>query len=410
MIPHEQVERLKDELLSVLQEDAHNSERLLTRLEAISRENGVEAHAALLMILTQLSFDEGEARAHWEAIVRHRHEMSLALGRDVGVRVAVFDYFVNVNRRLRQPSLIDIAMERTRDDAAGSDPLTGLSGDRAFRTALLTELRRARRYHQKTAVALFDLDAFGDLALRVGDLVARRLLREAAIVLNNKIRDIDLAARPGEDEFVLLLPETSRNGALLVAERFRREMEAHFRRREIDGKPVGLTVSGGVAAYPEDATSAEELLAAAAQALYAAKASGRNAVQVHQPERRRYLRFDLAPERCEVEVLAPRDLGPRPARDLSRRGLLFSVPEPLEVGEEIELRLVSGLAGPAGALRLRGRVVRLEEIPVAERPPDGARPDDRFEVGVVFEPGPSGDVDLIEILERSIARDPDRPA
>lgn len=410
MIPREQADRLKEELALLLQEDAHNADRLLKRLDAIARESGIEAHAALLMILTGLSFDEVQARTHWEEIVRHRHEMGLALARDVGVRVAVIDYFVNVNRRITQPSLIDITMEQAEEEAAGRDPLTGLATDRAFRAALMVELRRARRYEQKTALALFDLDSFGALTERVGDLVARRLLREAAMVLNNKIRDIDVGARPGEDELVLLLPETGRNGALLVAERFRREIESHFRRREVDGSPVGLTVSGGVAAYPDDAKSASDLIAAAAQALYAAKASGRNTVQSYQPERRHYLRFDLVPDKCEVEVLAPRNFAARPARNLSRSGLLFAVPEPLDVGEEVELRLAVSDGVPDGRLRLRGRVVRLEEIPPEAAPSGGSRSADRFEVGVVFEPTAGGDVDLIEILERSLARQPGRPA
>ena len=394
MIPREQTDRLKDELVELLQEDAHNAQRLLGRLDALSRENGIGAHALLITILTGLAVEESEGREHWEAIVRHRHQMALALGRDVGLRVAAFDYFVNCNRRLAHPSLLDLAMAPPSRDGGASDPETGLASDRAFRSALQAELRRAKRYGHKTAVVLFDFDGFGDVSERVGSPVAARLLREAGMLLHNKIRDVDVAGRPGGDELALLLPATDRNGAILVAERFRREIEGHFRRREAAGAPVGLTVSAGIACHPEDGGSAEEILAHAAQALYAAKASGKNAVSVWQAERRRYLRFDLDPERCEVEVLAPRDFVARPARNLSRSGLLFTCPEPLEVGEEIEFR-VAALHG--GALRLRGRVVRLEELP-----PEGP---DRFEVGVVFEPeGQPGGADLVEFLERYLQR------
>lgn len=396
MIPKAESDRLKEELEDLLQEDAHNSERLLRRLDALSRESGVEAHAALLCVLTGISFGEGEARDHWEAILRHRHQMALALGRDVGVRVATFDYFVNCNRRLTHPAIIDLAMAESGKDAGATDPATGLASDRTFRTALQSELRRCRRYGQQAAIALFDLDDFGEIAARVGPAVAPRLLREAAMLLSNKVRDIDVASRPGEDEFALLLPETDRNGAILVAERFREELQAYFRRREAGGEPVALTVSCGVACHPSDGRSAEDLLSHAAQALYAAKASGKNAVQVFQPERRRFLRFDLEPERCEVEVLAPRDLAARPARNLSRSGMLFSSPEPLEVGEEIELRVVGG---GASTLRLRGRVVRLEELP-----PD-APTGDRFEIGIAFDPEPGeGDADLVQFLERYLQR------
>lgn len=400
MIPKEEVERLKEELLELLQEDAHNQQRLVDRLDSLSRENGIGAHAMLLTILTGLAVEESEGRGHWEAILRHRHQMALSLGRDVGLRVAAFDYFVNCNRRLAHPALLDLEMAPPVRDGGTTDPDTGLAADRAFRSALQVELRRGHRYGHKTAVVLFDLDGFADVTARVGVPVATRLLREAGMLLRNKIRDVDVAGRPGGDELALLLPSTDRNGAILVAERFRQEIEGHFRRREAAGTPVGMTISAGVACHPDDGASADELLAHAAQALYAAKASGKNAISVWQPERRRFLRFDLDPERCEIEVLAPRDFAARPARNLSRSGLLFTCPEPLEVGEEIEFR-VAALQG--GALRLRGRVVRLEELA-----PGGV---DRFEVGVAFEPeGEPGGGDLVEFLERYLQRGPGPPA
>jgi len=403
LITREEAAHLKDQLLQLLAEDTRNSERLLARLDAISRESGIGAHAALLLILTQLAFDEAEGRVHWEAILAHRHTLSLAIGRDAGLRVAVLDYFMNVNKRLVSPTLIDVSMEEAPPRADG-DPLTGLSGDRAFRIALQGELRRARRYGHAVSIAIFDLDRFGEVNERVGRLVADRLLREAAMLLGNKIRDIDLAARPGEDELAVLLPQTDRNGAFLVAERFRREVETHFRRREAGGRPAELTVSGGVAAYPDDGMDAEGLIARAAQALYQAKGSGKNSVLVHSPERRRFLRFDLHTRQCEIEVLAPRDAGTGNMRNLSRNGLLFASPEPLEVGEEVEIRLESGGdVAPARVLTIRGRVVRLEEVPSGEN--------DRFEVGVAFDlDAGRGEQDLLEFLEHASPAGPAEPA
>jgi diguanylate cyclase (GGDEF)-like protein len=400
MMTREEAAHLKEQLVEMLAEDTRNSERLLARLDEISKESGIGAHAALLLILTQLAFEDGDARSHWEAILAHRHALSLGLGRDAGLRVAVLDYFMNINRRLSNPTLIDVEMKEPAARGDG-DPLTGLVGDRAFRVALQGELRRARRYGHAVAIAIFDLDGFGEANARVGRLVADRLLKEAAILLGNKIRDIDLAARPGEDELAVVLPQTDRNGAFLVAERFRREIETHFNRREAGGSPAGLTVSGGVAAYPDDGPDAEMLIARAAQALYQAKGSGKNTILVHSPERRRFLRFDLHKRHCDIEVLAPRDAGSGRMRNLSRNGLLFASPEPLEVGEDVEIRLESGeRAGPRRVLTVRGRVVRLEEVPSGEN--------DRFEVGVAFDlDAGDGERDLLEFLEHA---GPERPA
>ncbi len=416
MITREEAEGLRDRLLAVLEEDAHNTQRLVARLDAIGRESGVGAHAALLLILTHLSFEEEEARRHWEAILRHREELSTALARDAGLRVAVLDYFVNVNRRLTQPTLIDLDMVEATPAAGGEDRLTGLAGARAFRAAVQGELRRARRYEQRASIALFDLDDFAERNARLGPLVCDRLLRETAIALTNNCRDIDFAARPGEDEFAVLLPETDRNGALLVAERFRHEVEAYFARREAAGAPVGLTVSAGVASYPDDATAPEDLLARAAQALYRAKASGKNQVCPFRPERRRFLRFDLEPGRFEVEVLGAPAPGPAAACNLSRNGILFTSPAPLQVGERIELRLADAEPG-ARSLRMRGQVVRLEELPEPEaagarRDAGGEGPpllDDRFEIGVAFDlDWAEGTEDLLDFLERAQSRRPGR--
>ncbi len=416
MITHEEAARLHDQLLTVLAEDAQNAERLLARLDTLSREAGVSAHAALLLILTHLAFEETQARRHWEAILAHRDSLTVGLGRDPGLRVALLDYFVNVNRRLAHPVLIDLEMFEAGPRPASVDPLTGLATDRAFRGAVQNELRRAKRYSLAVSVVLFDLDDFARVNREFGKLVGDRLLREVGILLHNKIRDIDLAARPGEDELALVLPETDRNGALLVAERFRWEVESHFSRREAAGRPVGMTVSAGVACYAEDATAPEALLSCAAQALYRAKAGGKNAVEAYQRERRRYLRFDLDPERVEVEVLSPRELGRAVPRNLCRNGIVFASVEPLEVGEEIEVRLTSGPSDDeTEPVKMRGRVVRLEEVSEADSGADDAESGGpavaRYEIGVAFDADWAGrEQDLMAFLEKAqIGRVAKRP-
>lgn len=404
MITRDDDDRLRDELLEALSEDAHNTERLLARLDGLTRESGLGSHAALLLILTRLAFDEQEARRHWQAILDHRRELVQRLGRELHLRTAVLDYFLNVNRRLVRPTLVDLDMYESGAADPDRDPLTGLLSDRSLRTALLKELRRARRYEQRAAVVLIDIDGFAAINERCGELVGDRLLRELAGLLTGNVRDIDFTGRPGEDELAILLPETDRNGALLVAERFRREVERFFAAREVAGAALGLTISAGVACFPDDATNPPELLENAAQALYAAKASGRNSVHAFRPERRRYLRFDLEPGRFEIEVLSPPQRDPAVPLNLSRNGILFTSPEALEVGEQIEIRLAGGGGEPqARALRLRGSVVRLEELPPSPPPPPGRRASaDRYEVGVAFDlDWESSTDDLLEFLERA---------
>jgi len=162
----------------------------------------------------------------------------------------------------------------------------------------------------------------------------------------------------------------------------------------------------GVACYPEDATAPEHLLERAAQALYQAKAGGKNAVQLYHPERRRFLRFELEPGRFEVEVLAPAEATAGSLRNLSRNGILFVSPEPLEIGERIEIRLVESRDDPSSrTLRIRGSVVRLEELPelltaASEREKTHSLAD-RFEIGMAFDlDWGDGTDDLLDFLEQ----------
>jgi diguanylate cyclase (GGDEF)-like protein len=405
LITRVEADRLREKLLEVLTEDAHNTQRLLDRLQVLTQETGVGAHAALLLILTHLAFEEGEARTHWENILGHQEQMSRSLGRDAGIRVAVLDYFMNINRRLVKPTLIELEMLESDETDGSIDRLTGLFTGRVFRQAVQVELRRAKRYSQSAAVVLTDIDDFAAANERLGDVIGDRLLREMSILLSNNSRDIDRAARPGEDEFALLLPETDRTGALLVAERFRVEVERFFQQRESGGDPIGLTVSAGVACYPDDASAPETLLERAAQALYQAKATGKNAVAAYQPERRHFLRFDLQPGRFEVEVLEPADERHLRPRNLSGSGILFVGSEPLMVGEKVEIRLVDATqAAGRDFLRIQGWVVRLEELPEPAPVTSSGHAsiaDDRYEIGVAFDQDWSGGVtDISEFLRR----------
>lgn len=369
--------RYREELLQALQEDAHNEERVLRRLDQIRSEEGIAATAALLLALTGMSFEETEARRHWEAILAHRRVLAGSLQREVALRVAVLDYFLNLNRALTGPRLIDLALQDRAEPGASVDRVTGLPNAAAFLAALQSETRRARRYDLGLSVLYLDLDDFRELNERHGELVGGIVLREVAILVQNKIRDIDVAARLAGEEFGVILPETERMGAFLVAERIRREIERHGLRRGVDGRPIRLTASVGVARYPEDATTADRLVERAEEALHLAKARGGNGVSVYYRERRQFIRFDLkrGPVRLDVAPATPAEAPAAEgrARNVSHGGLLFESEVPYAIG--VDLRIVCEDERHGARLTLPARVVRVEAI--EDRP-------GRFEVGVAF--------------------------
>jgi diguanylate cyclase (GGDEF)-like protein len=379
VITLEEAARYHEELAEVLREDAHNEERILKRLDQIRTQSGLQVYAALLLILTHLGFEESEARRHWEEILKHRRALGQSLGRTVGLRVAVLDYFVNVNRQLTNPRIIDLSLADRQDPSSPVDASTGLWNARQFLGALQKEIRRAKRYRLDLTMLYLDIDDFREINERHGDLVGNILLREVAILIKNKIRDIDMAARLAGEEFGLILPETERMGAFLVAERIRKEMERHFLRRDVDGRPIAMTVTIGMAKYPEDAAIADRLVRRAEEAMHQAKARGGNTVGVYYRERRNYIRFDVSRQQVTIRV-QPADEstggpgGPDHAPlNISRSGLLFESETPYAIGDEVTIVCQDGR--DQARVTLRARIVRIEEIEGEAR---------RFEVGAAF--------------------------
>ena len=161
---------------------------------------------------------------------------------------------------------------------AVTDGLTELPNRRQFQQSLDHELVRAARFDDPLALVVADLDDFKQVNDRHGHLAGDEVLRVFSEILRDVVREVDTAARYGGEEFALLLPETNLEGARVVAERIRGELAARsFEPRP--GASMTVTVSFGIAAYPESQT-AEELFAQADQALYRAKAGGKNRVEV----------------------------------------------------------------------------------------------------------------------------------
>jgi diguanylate cyclase (GGDEF)-like protein len=379
MITLEEAARYHEELAEVLREDAHNEERILKRLDQIRTQSGLQVYAALLLILTNLAFEEAEARRHWEEILKHRRALGQSLGRDVGLRVAVLDHFVNINRQLKNPHIIDLSLADRQDPLSTVDPRTGLWNARQFLAVLQKEIRRAKRYRLDLTMLYLDIDDFREINERHGELVGNILLREVAILIKNKIRDIDMAARLAGEEFGLILPETERMGAFLVAERIRQEMERHFLRRDVDGRPIAMTVTIGMAKYPEDAAIVDRLVRRAEEAMHQAKARGGNTVGVYYRERRNYIRFGVSRQQVSIKVEPAAGAGGGPATpdraplNISRSGLLFESETPYAIGDEVTIVCQDGR--DQGRVTLRARIVRIEEIEGESK---------RFEVGAAF--------------------------
>ena len=140
---------------------------------------------------------------------------------------------------------------------------------------------RAERFGDSVAVVVADLDNFKEVNDRFGHDVGDLVLQTFSDVIRASVRDVDLPARYGGEEFMVLLPGTDAEGGRQLAERLRSALE-DLSVAAGDGLTVRVTCSFGVAGFPEEA-SAAALLRAGDQALYRAKAAGKNAVVVGHP-------------------------------------------------------------------------------------------------------------------------------
>jgi len=159
---------------------------------------------------------------------------------------------------------------------AVTDALTGLSVRRYFLERAKEELERSKRHQLSCTVLMTDLDHFKEKNDTYGHLVGDVVLRDVAALLKRNLREIDLIARFGGEEFILLLIETQIDQAMPIAQRLKQLVEVHPIRAY--DELLTQTLSIGAAGFPEHGQTLEELIERADQALYAAKHAGRNRV------------------------------------------------------------------------------------------------------------------------------------
>jgi diguanylate cyclase (GGDEF)-like protein len=246
-------------------------------------------------------------------------------------------------------------------DATRTDPLTGLLNRRAFEQLLQSELDRSRRTGRTVAVLVGDLDGLAAVNARQGHPVGDSALQRVASDMQKWKRRIDTAARIGGEEFALLLPETDERGAFLVAERLRRA--AH---RSFGEDPMPLTLSFGVAAYPDHGDRIDVLLRAATRALGAAKELGKDRSVIYSEEVARMLASVDGPDSAELQLATVVGLAEAlDIRDTGSTGHSHTVGRYAELiatelglpSERVERVRLAGLLHDVGKIGVSDRVV-----------------------------------------------------
>jgi len=179
--------------------------------------------------------------------------------------------------------MADSLLDKTSrlEKEAITDGLTGLYNHRHFYNRLEFEINRAARANSPVSVLILDVDNFKKYNDRYGHPKGDEVLRKCSAALRESVRGVDIAARYGGEEFAVILAETDKKGAIVVAENIRRAIEGLRFSDEEGDATHNVTVSIGVSSYPADTKEVNDLVKKADDALYTAKREGKNRVCAH---------------------------------------------------------------------------------------------------------------------------------
>lgn len=166
---------------------------------------------------------------------------------------------------------------------AAKDGLTGLYNHAYIKERLKQECYRSQRYKHDLSLLMIDIDDFKSVNDTLGHSFGDQVLKTIAVLMQRVIRPSDIIGRYGGEEFLVILPQTSGEHSLIVADRIRETIESHnFKILPSKRKSSKVTVSIGACSYPDNGQTAEDLLAFADESLYIAKREGKNRVTVYQ--------------------------------------------------------------------------------------------------------------------------------
>ncbi|MDH4027882.1 MAG: GGDEF domain-containing protein, partial [Nitrospirota bacterium] len=157
------------------------------------------------------------------------------------------------------------------------DPLTNIYNKRFINEFLMKEIERCKRSNKHFSIVICDMDDFKVINDTHGHLTGDNVLRSFAQLIMGTIRNQDVVGRYGGDEFMVILPDADSQTALQIIERLREQVE-HLEISALNGRKVSITASFGIATYPENGKSPDDLLIAGDERLYRAKSQGKNKV------------------------------------------------------------------------------------------------------------------------------------
>ncbi|MCF6178328.1 MAG: diguanylate cyclase, partial [Geopsychrobacter sp.] len=310
-----------------------DDERLYTAIEALAQTQGERAYCVALNYLFGKNFTAAQAGHYWR-------EATATLARPESprqsFRAALLNYLRQKTNELNNPRIIEADdLEEIRRSAV-TDGLTRLYNQSYFKQQLQQAIKLANHEAGQTfSILIFDLDHFKQFNDRCGHLQGDQILRKIGDILKNHTGELDLPARYGGEEFAVLLPDCNLEDAIQKAEEIRQliDVESFSGQERLDNN--NLTISGGVACYPQHGASTGELIEAADRRLYEAKAS-RNTILPRLDDTRGASRHQFR-NIVEIKIAGQQRFTSALSSDISHTGLSLKSDSTPAIGTRVEL-------------------------------------------------------------------------
>lgn len=267
---------------------SRNSDQVLeSEIEALNIQYGDMVYVEALKQLTGKNVGTGKSKRYWQGALALRNSIEKVTHYRFSIRAALLEFLLKNSNEFKNLVFVETKYLDSIRHCSVTDGLTGLYNQTYFKTLLGQNIPMRRRIDDSaSALILMDLDCFKLYNDRCGHVAGDEALRVVANVIRDQIREQDVAARYGGDEFAVYLPKVAKNVAFAVADRIRKAIEAtDFRGQELlDGKR--LTVSSGISFFSEEINDVNLLIDLADKELYNAKRR-RNSISPSNYERRR---------------------------------------------------------------------------------------------------------------------------
>ena len=322
----------------------------------------MEVYRNYFYLLTHLEFDEADARKHWDEFKGYHAKFEKEIGYSIDTRITTLSYFINENRQLENPKIIEMKVFQSTQDKVILDELTSLYNYRYFRERIKADIQSAKNREEMLALVIVDIDDFKHINDDYGHLTGDGILRQIATLVKSGFAGYGDAFRYGGEEFAAIVPGASKQEVYEVANDLCAAIAAHpfVNENDPDRQEMSVTASLGIAVYPHDCDTSDALIGNADKALYNAKGTGKNIVCLYSENQRRAKRPSIS-VRGQLLSFGPSSIDVR-TLNVSKGGIRFFCEQELAEDSVVELTLELGPG--SDAVRVLCRIVN--RTPVAD--------------------------------------------